>query len=242
MSARIIVVEDEEDIAKLIRHNLEAEGYRVEVCEDGIQALDAVRRETPDLMLLDVMLPGIDGKAVCRAIRRDFDFPIIMVSAKSTEVDKVIGLEVGADDYIAKPFSVLELVARVRSSLRRAAGESVSRDAVIRAGDVTMDKGRHLVKVNDKIIDLRPKEFSLLEILLTNRGRVLDRSTLLERVWGEDEYIDPGTIDVHIRRFFGRNWKRLRTSPGILSPCAGWVISSASSKYYYKTNLSVIIV
>lgn len=200
MSARIIVVEDEEDIAALMQHNLELEGYRVEICEDGVQALEAVRRETPDLMLLDVMLPRVDGKEVCRAIRRDHDFPIIMVSARTTEVDKVVGLEMGADDYITKPFGILELVARVRSALRRATGESRDKDAVLRGGDIVVDKARHEVRVNDRLVELRPKEFSLLEILMSNKGRVLDRDTLLNRVWGEDEYIDQGTIDVHIRR------------------------------------------
>ncbi len=200
MPTRIMVVEDEEDIAALMKHHLQSEGYRVEVCEDGIRALDAVRREPPDLMLLDVMLPGVDGKEVCRAIRRDHDFPIIMVSARTSEVDKVIGLEVGADDYIAKPFGILELVARVRSALRRASSDIRSRDAVLRGGGIALDKARHQVKVNDRVVGLRPKEFALLEILLANKGRVLDRGTLLDRVWGEDEYIDQGTIDVHIRR------------------------------------------
>ena len=115
MSARIVVVEDEEDIASLINHNLESEGYRVEVCEDGIGALDAVRRERPDLMLLDIMLPRLDGREVCRIVRREHDFPIIMLSARTTEVDKVIGLEMGADDYISKPFGVLEMVALTRT-------------------------------------------------------------------------------------------------------------------------------
>ena len=200
MPARIIVVEDEEDIAALMAHNLRSEGYQVEVCEDGIKALDAVRREAPDLMLLDVMLPGVDGKEVCRAVRREHDFPIIMVSARTSEVDKVIGLEVGADDYIAKPFGVLELVARVRSALRRASGDQRNKDAVLKGGDIVLDKARHQVKVGGKDVELRPKEFALLEILLANKGRVLDRDTLLDRVWGEDEYIDQGTIDVHIRR------------------------------------------
>lgn len=201
MSTRILVVEDEEDIAALVRHNLEKEGFDVEVCEDGIEALAAVRREVPDLMLLDVMLPGVDGREVCRAVRRDHDFPIIMVSARSSEVDKVIGLEVGADDYIAKPFGILELIARVRSSLRRASGKSRSgKDGVLKGGDITLDKARHLVKIKESEITLRPKEFALLEILMANKGRVLDRDTLLDRVWGEDEYIDHGTIDVHVRR------------------------------------------
>ena len=200
MSAKIIVVEDEEDIAILISHNLKAEGYSVEICEDGLQALDAVRREVPDLMLLDVMLPKIDGKDVCRTLRRDYAFPIIMVSARSTEMDKVVGLEMGADDYITKPFGVRELTARVRSALRRSEPDVREKNAVLRGGDITMDRSRHVVRICDRPVDLRPKEFALLEILLQNKGRVLDRDTLLAKVWGEDEYIDPGTIDVHIRR------------------------------------------
>jgi len=200
LGAKIVVVEDEEDVAELIRHSLESQGYRVEVCADGLAALEAVRREPPDLLLLDVMLPGMDGKDVCRVIRRDYDFPIIMISARSTEVDKVIGLEVGADDYVAKPFGVLELVARVRSALRRSSGETRGKDAVLRGGDVTLDRTRHTAKVRDRELNLRPKEFALLEMLLANKGRVLARETLLQRIWGEDEYIDHGTIDVHIRR------------------------------------------
>mgnify|MGYP005837761911 CR=1 FL=1 len=200
MAAKIMLVEDEEDIATLIRHNLESEGYSVETYSDGLSALQAIRNSPPDLLLLDLMLPGMDGREVCRAVRRDHDFPIIMVRAKSTEFDKVIGLEVGADDYIAKPFGVLELVARVRSALRRASGETAGRQPVLRAGDITLDRARHTVTVKGRSVDLRPKEFALLETLLASRGRVLDRDTLLRRMWGEDEYVDAGTIDVHIRR------------------------------------------
>jgi len=200
MAARIVVIEDEEDIATLIKHNLQMEGYQVEVYEDGIKALEAIRREPPDLMLLDVMLPGMDGKEVCRAIRRDYDFPIIMVSARTSEVDRVIGLEIGADDYITKPFSVLELVARVRSALRRASHNFSSKDAVLKGGDILLDKVKHKVTVRGREVELRPKEFALLETLLANKGRVLDRDSILERVWGESEYIDRSTVDVHIRR------------------------------------------
>lgn len=200
MPARIIVVEDEEDIAALMRHSLESEGYDVEVCEDGAAALDAVRNKPPDLMLLDVMLPKVDGKDVCRIIRREHDFPVIMVSARTSEVDRVIGLEVGADDYITKPFGVLELVARVRSALRRASGQPRAREEILEGGDIRLDRARHEVTVGDKAVDLRPKEFALLEILMANSGRVLDRNTLLDRIWGETEYIDHGTVDVHIRR------------------------------------------
>lgn len=198
--ARILVVEDEEDISALIKHHLEAEGHKVDICGDGVAAVQVVRHRPPDLMLLDIMLPGIDGREVCRVVRRDYSFPIIMISAKSSEVDKVIGLEVGADDYIAKPFGMLELVARVRSALRRAARKNGEEPAILRGGDIVMDKSRHEVRVGDKLVDLRPKEFDLLEAFLNNKGVLLDRDALLARVWGEDEYIDLGTIDVHIRR------------------------------------------
>lgn len=200
MQARILVVEDEEDIALLIRHSLESEGYSVEVCEDGVQALDSVRRQPPDLMVLDVMLPKVDGREVCRAVRREHNFPVIMVSARTAEVDKVVGLEVGADDYITKPFGVLELVARIRSALRRASGETRAKDEVLRGGEIVLDVARHIVRLQDKPVDLRPKEFALLHLLMSNKGRVMDRHTLLERIWGETEYIDQGTIDVHVRR------------------------------------------
>jgi len=198
--ARILIVEDEEDIATLMKHHLEAEGYKVEVCNDGVEAIQSARQSPPDLMLLDIMLPGVDGKEVCRAVRRDHSFPIIMVSAKSTEVDKVIGLEVGADDYITKPFGMLELVARVRSALRRVARKEGAEQKILTGGNITVDLSRHEVRVGDKLVELRPKEFALLEVLMSNKGRVLTRDTILDRVWGEDEYVDLGTIDVHIRR------------------------------------------
>lgn len=200
MHERIMVVEDEEDIQVLLKYILESEGYKVTVCSDGMEALSSVHQEPPDLMLLDIMLPKVDGKEVCRIVRREHDFPIIMLSAKSDELDKVIGLEVGADDYMAKPFGKLELTARIRAALRRSNPEtSVDRD-ILKCGDLVMDRARHTVKINDQLIDLRPKEFALLEVLLANKGRVLDRDTLLERIWGDEDYVDPGTVDVNIRR------------------------------------------
>ena len=200
MAYRILVVEDEEDISSLIKHVLTDDGYMVEVCEDGLSALDAVRRNPPDLMLLDIMLPKMDGKEVCRVVRRDYSFPILILSAKSDEMDKVIGLEIGADDYIAKPFGILELTARIRSAIRRAYSGKPNRYEILRAGDLVMDKVKHEVRVKDRIVDLRPREYSLLEVLLANKGRVMDRNTLLETIWNEDEYIDAGTVDVHVRR------------------------------------------
>jgi DNA-binding response OmpR family regulator len=199
LMAKVLIVEDEVTLAETIAYNLREEGYKVCSAADGITALEVFRREKPDLILLDVMLPGIDGVEVCRLIRRESDLPILMLTAKSREMDKVIGLEVGADDYITKPFGMAELIARIRAALRRSRRES--REAEVLTGHgVELDIARHSVKVDTRDVILRPKEFELLRVLMSNRGRVIERSALLDRVWGEDEYIDPGTVDVHIRR------------------------------------------
>jgi DNA-binding response OmpR family regulator len=197
--SKILIVEDELPLLQTITYNLEQEGYRVVQAQDGLSALDTARNQHPDLILLDIMLPGIDGIEVCRLLRREMDIPIIMLTAKSREIDKVVGLEVGADDYITKPFGMLELLARVRAALRRVRSE-VQKQEIIRAGGIEMDTASHLVRVDGNEVTLRPKEFELLRVLLTNRGRAMERSDLLERIWGEDEYIDAGTLDVHIRR------------------------------------------
>jgi DNA-binding response OmpR family regulator len=197
--SKILIVEDELPLLQTISYNLEQEGYRVVQAQDGLVALDVARNQRPDLILLDIMLPGIDGVEVCRLLRREMDIPIIMLTAKSREIDKVVGLEIGADDYVTKPFGMLELLARIRAALRRVRSE-VQKHEVIRAGGVEMNTASHLVKVDEREVPLRPKEFELLRVLLTNRGRAMERSDLLERIWGEDEYIDAGTLDVHIRR------------------------------------------
>lgn len=197
--SKILIVEDELPLLQTVSYNLEQEGHQVVQARDGLAGLLAARNERPDLVLLDVMLPEIDGIEVCRMIRKELDIPIIMLTAKSREIDKVIGLEVGADDYVTKPFGMLELMARVRAALRRARAD-VRKSEVIRAGDIEMDVPSHIVKVEGREVELRPKEFGLLHLLMANRGRVMERLALLERVWGEDEYIDHGTLDVHIRR------------------------------------------
>jgi DNA-binding response OmpR family regulator len=196
---KILIVEDEAPLAETIAYNLREEGYKVVLAENGLIALDAMKTEKPDLVLLDVMLPEIDGLEVCKLMRRESEIPIIMLTAKSREIDKVVGLEVGADDYITKPFGMMELIARVRASLRRATGSGKSSEPLT-AHDLELDPARHIVKFYDRQVDLRPKEFELLHLLMSNRGRVIERSTLLDRIWGEDEYIDAGTVDVHIRR------------------------------------------
>lgn len=197
--SRILLVEDETPLAETIAYNLREEGYKVFIAADGLTALEVLKQEKPDLALLDVMLPGIDGLEVCRLIRKESDIPVLMLTAKSREIDKVVGLEVGADDYITKPFGMMELIARVRAALRRSKRESQAVE-VLNSHGVEIDTARHTVTIDTKDVDLRPKEFDLLHVLLSNKGRVMQRSVLLDRVWGEDEYIDPGTVDVHIRR------------------------------------------
>ena len=199
LMAKVLIVEDEAPLAETIAYNLREEGYKVCMATDGVMALEVFRNEKPHLVLLDVMLPGLDGVEVCRLIRRESDLPILMLTAKSREMDKVIGLEVGADDYVTKPFGMLELIARIRAALRRSRRESKKAE-VLSGHGVELDIARHSASINGREIVLRPKEFDLLRVLMTNRGRVIERSALLDRVWGEDEYIDPGTVDVHIRR------------------------------------------
>jgi DNA-binding response OmpR family regulator len=196
---KILIVEDEPALVETISYNLREEGYKVCSATDGIAALEIVKQESPDLILLDVMLPGVDGLEVCRLIRRESAVPIVMLTAKAREIDKVVGLEVGADDYITKPFGMMELIARIRAALRRSRRESQSPE-VYSAHGIQLDIARRSVTVEDKPVNLRPREFELLHALMANRGRVMERSFLLDRVWGEDEYIDAGTVDVHIRR------------------------------------------
>ncbi len=201
MAKKILIIEDEEALAETIAFNLREEGFAAFTASDGISGLESFRKDKPDLVLLDLMLPGIGGQELCRLMRRESSCPIIMLTAKSREVDKVIGLEIGADDYITKPFGMLELIARVKASLRRAEGiQNEEKGEVLEADGLVMDIDRHKVTVHGREIELRPREFDLLHALIANKGRVMKRNILLDRVWGEDEFIDPGTLDVHIRR------------------------------------------
>ena len=198
----VFVVEDEESFVDALTVGLKREGFRVQVARDGAEALavfDAVR---PDLVLLDVMLPKVSGIDVCREIRTKSRVPIIMVTAKSSEIDTVVGLEVGADDYVSKPYRLRELVARMRAVLRRVpvtAGDASTPD-VLEVGDVRLDAGRHEVRVRGAEVSLPLKEFELLEILLENAGRVLTRDTLIDRIWGPHYVGDTKTLDVHVKR------------------------------------------
>jgi two-component system response regulator RegX3 len=197
---RILVVEDETSYSEALSYVLRKEGFDVAVAETGPDALAEFERAGADIILLDLMLPGLSGTEVCRHIRQTSAVPIIMVSAKDTEVDKVVGLELGADDYVTKPYSPRELVARIRAVLRRGVPEEFDDDSTLEAGRIRMDVERHLVTVDGEKIQLPLKEFELLEYFLRNIGRVLTRGQLIDRVWGADYVGDTKTHDVHVKR------------------------------------------
>ncbi|MGH8921481.1 MAG: response regulator, partial [Actinomycetes bacterium] len=198
----ILVVEDEESFVEALTVGLKREGFRVRVARDGVEALELFDLYQPDLVLLDVMLPRISGIDVCREIRTRSKVPIIMVTAKSSEIDTVVGLEVGADDYVSKPYRLRELVARMRAALRRAPREEQATPSpgTLEVGDVRLDPERHEVFVRDEPVTMPLKEFELLSFLLDNAGRVLTREVLIDRVWGPDYVGDTKTLDVHIKR------------------------------------------
>jgi two-component system response regulator RegX3 len=198
----ILVVEDEEALADTIRYGLEREGFEVSIAPDGRSALERFRADRPALIILDLMLPGLSGLDVCRAIRAESDVPIVIVTAKDAEADKVAGLELGADDYVTKPFSVRELVSRVRAHLRRVemGGTRAGTDGALRAGPVELDAERHEVRVRGELVPMPPKEFALLAMLLRLKGRLLTRDHLIAEVWGADYFGDTKTLDVHMKR------------------------------------------
>jgi len=197
----ILVVEDEESYRAPLTYLLEKEGYKVTTATTGTQGLEKFSRGGADLVLLDLMLPEISGTEVCREIRRDSSVPIIMVTAKDSEIDKVLGLEFGADDYVTKPYSSRELIARIRAVLRRRIPEEDTEDiSVLQTSRLRMDIDRHRVEVDGEEVSLPLKEFELLEMLLRNAGRVLTRTQLIDRVWGSDYVGDTKTLDVHIKR------------------------------------------
>ena len=197
---RILIVEDEESVLDPLELLLSKEGFTIETARDGREALEKFAKTNPDLILLDLMLPEVSGTEVCRQIRAKSQVPIIMLTAKDTEVDKVVGLELGADDYVTKPYSKAELIARIRAVLRRQGDSSTSTEGVITAGPVRIDVERHQVNINDQLVSLPLKEFELLEFLVRNSGRVLTRSQLIDRVWGSDYFGDTKTLDVHVKR------------------------------------------
>jgi two-component system, OmpR family, response regulator RegX3 len=200
----VLLVEDEESFVDALLIGLKREGFRVEVARDGFEALERFDAVKPDLVLLDVMLPRISGIDVCRQLRKRTQVPIIMVTAKGAEIDTVVGLEVGADDYVTKPYRIRELVARMRAVLRRRSGETrpaaeISAGSIV-VGDVSLDPDEHVVSIDGQQLNLPLKEFELLHMLLANAGRVLPRETLIDRVWGSDYVGDTKTLDVHVKR------------------------------------------
>ncbi len=202
---RVLIVEDEPDLADPLAYLLRREGYEVEISEDGPSALAAYQDRGADIVLLDLMLPGMSGTEVCRQIRATSRVPIIMLTAKDSEVDIVVGLELGADDYVTKPYSSRELLARMRAVLRRLAQTDADlEDHVLDGGRVILDIDRHTVAVDGREINMPLKEFELLEVLMRNAGRVLTRGQLIDRVWGTDYFGDTKTLDVHIKRIRSR--------------------------------------
>ena len=214
--SKILIVEDDTTLLDVLKYNLAKEGYSVITTVDGVQALEIARTEKPNLIVLDIMLPGLSGFEVCRILRKEMTIPILMLTAKQEEIDKVVGLEIGADDYMTKPFSMRELLARVRALLRRtelvkeqASPEKEALSPAIKVGDLEVDFARHQVSSGDSILDLSPREFDLLAFLVRNRGQAFSRDYLLEKVWGYDYAGDTRTVDVHIR------WlrKKIETDP-----------------------------
>ena len=202
---KILIVEDEPALLDALEFGLSSEGFEVVTCADGEQSLKVFERERPDLMLLDLMLPGLPGTEVCKRVRAISAVPIIMLTAKDGEIDKVVGLELGADDYVTKPFSMREVAARVRAVLRRGADWDLpEHGAPVEVSGVRIDSERYEVHVRGDAVDLPPKEFALLELLMRNAGRVLTRDLIIDRIWGADYVGDTKTLDVHIKRLRGR--------------------------------------
>jgi len=197
---KILVVEDEKSLSEPLAYLLRREGYEVSVVDNGLSAVEAVDHSPPDLMLLDLMLPGLAGTEVCREVRNRSSLPIIMLTAKDSEVDIVVGLELGADDYVTKPYSSRELLARIKAVLRRRSTDPDSADGILDYHGIVLDSDRHQLQVRGEPVSLPLKEFELLELLMVNAGRVLTRGQIIDRVWGSDYFGDTKTLDVHIKR------------------------------------------
>ena len=215
---QILVVDDEVNIIDLVRLYLERDGFRVEAASDGAQALEKIRALNPDLVILDIMLPEIDGFEVCRRVRNDSDVPIIMLTARDEDIDKIVGLELGADDYLTKPFNPRELAARVKAILRRAERSPQIEPRPVVIGDVTIDPARREVTVAGDAVDLRAKEFDLLLTFAEHKGLVLSRDQLLKLVWGFDFYGQTRTVDVHVahlRKRLAKATVRIETVTGV---------------------------
>jgi DNA-binding response OmpR family regulator len=224
MSAKILIVDDEPAIVNMLAYNLKRANYEVLIARDGEEALAQARREQPDLIILDLMLPRLDGLEVCRALRRERDLPIIMLTARDAEVDRVVGLELGADDYVVKPFSVRELMARVKNVLRRTAPQPATTTAEpVRVGPLMVDAARHVAQLHGVELELTAQEFELLHTLAGHAGQVLSREQLLAQVWGYDYYGDLRVVDAAI--------KRLRTKLRQVMPVAEIIVTVRSVGY-----------
>lgn len=199
MNEKILIVDDEESIVELLEFNLSQAGFKIMSTKDGYEGLQLAKQEKPDLIILDIMLPGLDGLEICRLLRKETSTPILMLTARKTESDKVIGFELGADDYLTKPFSPRELIARIKAVLRRTGNEGLSPEKPLERGGLVINSSKHEVYSNGVKIDLTLKEFELLKLLATHPGRVFTREYLLERLWDDGIYSDTRTIDVHIR-------------------------------------------
>ena len=197
---KILVVEDEKSLSEPLAYLLRREGYEVSVVDNGLSAVEAVDQSPPDLILLDLMLPGLAGTEVCREVRNRSSLPIIMLTAKDSEVDIVVGLELGADDYVTKPYSSRELLARIKAVLRRRSTDPDPADGILEYHGIVLDSDRHQLQVRGEPVSLPLKEFELLELLMVNAGRVLTRGQIIDRVWGSDYFGDTKTLDVHIKR------------------------------------------
>ena len=197
--SRILIVEDDANLLEALKYNVRKEGHEAISALDGAEALEIARKDKPDLILLDIMLPKMSGFEVCRILRRETTVPILMLTARDDEVDKVVGLDLGADDYITKPFSMRELLARIRATLRRMEIQAPPTEATMKLGDIEIDAGHHVITRNGNALKLTPKEFDLLAFLARNKGLVFSRDQLLEKVWGYDYSGDTRTVDVHIR-------------------------------------------
>jgi DNA-binding response OmpR family regulator len=224
MSAKILIVDDEPAIVNMLAYNLKRANYEVLIARDGEEALAQARREQPDLLILDLMLPRLDGLEVCRALRRERELPIIMLTARDDEVDRVVGLELGADDYVVKPFSVRELLARVKNVLRRTTPQPViTATEPIRAGSLLIDAARHVAQLSGVELELTAQEFGLLQAMASHAGQVLSREQLLAQVWGYDYYGDLRVVDAAI--------KRLRTKLRQAEPEAEHIVTVRSVGY-----------
>lgn len=230
--ATIAIIEDEQSLVEALEYNLQRAGYRTIAAKEGYAGLEMVRRERPDLLILDLMLPGIDGLEICRQLRRDMHLPILILTARDEEVDKILGLELGADDYLTKPFSMRELIARVHALLRRSAMPSPASPAgeagpaqILQSGDLTIDLSRREVLRGNRPLPLKPKEFDLLVYFFRHRGHMLTRQQILEQVWGWDYVGGSRTVDVHVR------WLRSKIEPDPAHPTRIVTIRGAGYRF-----------